>query len=313
MAALLGLMALGAGTVWWSMNHYVDNVQRIPDAFPHVREKERPVKPESAEGALNFVLAGVDSRSDLPTTGNGRETDLWRPGAQRTDSLMLLHLTADRRKAFVVAIPRDSWVPIRGHGWAKINAAYSWGGPPLLIDTVEKLTGIRIDHFGVIDWHGFRSLTDAVGGVNITIDSDDSYDSSAKRHWKPGTYTMNGEQALAYVRQRHGLPRGDLDRIERQQQFLRSLLGKVRGEIDVTQPLRLNKVLNSVTSTVSVDDRLSNSDLRDLALQLRNLRRESFVTAPVARFDHIDGQSVVILDAAKSQALWHAIAIDRVS
>ncbi|WP_306961068.1 LCP family protein [Streptomyces afghaniensis] len=146
------------------MNHYADRVQRITDAFPHVREKERPVKPESAKGALNFLLAGVDSRSDLPTTGRESKTDLWRPGAQRTDTLMLLHLAADRHTAFVVAIPRDSWVPIPGHGRAKINAAFSWGGPPLLINTVERLTGIRIDHFGVIDWHGFRSLTDAVGG-----------------------------------------------------------------------------------------------------------------------------------------------------
>ncbi|MDQ1014670.1 anionic cell wall polymer biosynthesis LytR-Cps2A-Psr (LCP) family protein [Streptomyces afghaniensis] len=124
---------------------------------------------------------------------------------------------------------------------------------------------------------------------------------------------MNGEQALAYVRQRYGLPRGDLDRIERQQQFLHSLLEKVRGALDVTQPLRLNKVINAVTGAVSVDDRLSDSGLCDLAFQLRKLEHESFAAAPVAGFDQIDGQSVVILDVAKSRALWHAIAIDRVS
>lgn len=184
---------------------------------------------------------------------------------------MLVHLSGDERSASTVSLPRDSWVPIPGHGSAKINAAFSWGGPPLLIQTVERLTGIRVDHFGVIDWHGFRSLTDAVGGVPVTIERD-SYDPEQDRHFTAGTHVLDGEQALAYVRQRHGLPGGELDRIKRQQQFLQSLVGRIRADVSLTDPLGTDRMLDAITRAVSVDDRMSNGDLRALAFGLRRLR-----------------------------------------
>ncbi|MFI8528813.1 LCP family protein [Streptomyces aquilus] len=299
--AVLAAAGLAAGGVWWATDHYGDQIQRIPNSFP-----DGP-RPESTDGTT-FLLAGLDSRSEKPTTGNDAEAALWKYGAQRGDTLMLVHLDPGADTASIVSIPRDSWVPIPGHGSAKINAAYSWGGPALLVETVEQLTGVRVDHFGIIDWHGFRSLTDAVGGVPITIEQD-SYDSVQHRHFKAGTYTMNGEDALVYVRQRHGLPGGDLDRIEHQQQYLRSLVSKIRGDMSVTQPWHINRTLNALTDTVSVDDQLSNADLRDLVLNLRHLNSDDayFSTAPVVRSDMIDRQSVLILDRAGLRSLCHAI------
>jgi LCP family protein required for cell wall assembly len=261
--AVLGVLLLcAAGGIWALTNHYAGEVRRLPSAFPAIPDSERPAKP--AGNGLTFLLVGVDSRAEAPSTGEEASEPLWKPGAQRSDSLMIVRLTADRRQAYVVSVPRDSWVPIAGHGSAKINAAFSYGGPALLVDTVEKLTKIRIDHVAIIDWDGFRSLTNALGGVTVTIPRD-SYDSARRRQWRAGRYTLRGDDALDYVRQRHGLPNGDLDRAARQQNFLRAVMDKTLQQGTLSNPVRLTKLLGAVTHTVSVDDTLSNGDLRGLA------------------------------------------------
>ncbi|CAM5702113.1 Cell envelope-related transcriptional attenuator domain-containing protein OS=Streptomyces griseorubiginosus OX=67304 GN=AQJ54_13860 PE=3 SV=1 [Streptomyces griseorubiginosus] len=305
LVTVLALLGLGAGGFWWATEHYGDQVTRIPDAFP---KGPRPPKPPGHDGGTTFLLAGVDSRSRRPTTGSDATGPLWKYGAQRSDTLMLVHLSGDERSASTLSLPRDSWVPIPGHGSAKINAAFSWGGPPLLIRTVEQLTGTRVDHFGVIDWHGFRALTDAVGGVPVTIERD-TYDPEQHRHFTAGTHVLNGEQALAYVRQRHGLPGGELDRIKRQQQFLHSLVGQVRADISVTDPLATDRMLDAITRAVSVDDRMSNGDLRDLAFGLRHLdaAKTRFDTAPIIRSEMIRGQYALILDRPALRAQVRAL------
>jgi LCP family protein required for cell wall assembly len=311
LAALVVLFVLGAGGLWWGTNHYAGQVPRIAGALPTLPASQRPAKPPGQTKSMTFLLVGLDSRSDLPTTGNAAKAQLWVYGAQRTDTIMLLHLTADMKNAYVVSIPRDTWVAIPAHGSAKINAAFSWGGPPLLIETVEQFTGVRIDHFGAIDWSGFQSLTDAVGGVTITVPNN-SYDPEQNRHWATGTYTMNGTTALAYVRQRYGLPNGDLDRIARQQNFLRALMAKTAGQISLTNPLGLSRVLDAVSKAVSVDDQLSNSSLRDLALGLHDLGsgNVAYVSAPLGRFVTVDGQDALTLDPSSTPALWKAVSTD---
>ncbi|MFI9150186.1 LCP family protein [Streptomyces sp. NPDC053367] len=302
---VLAVAALGAGTFWWATDHYGDQVTRIPHAFP---TGPRPPRPAAHDGGTTFLLAGVDSRSEQPTTGSDAVAALWRRGAQRTDTLMLVHLDEDERTASVLSLPRDSWVPIPGHGSAKINAAFSWGGPPLMIETVEQLTRTRVDHFGVVDWHGFKALTDAVGGVPVTIDRD-SYDPVLQHRFTAGTHLMRGEEALAYVRQRHGVPGGELDRIKHQQQFLHSLADRIRGRVSLTDPLGTGRMLDAITRTVSVDDRMSNGDLRDLVIGLRHLDAgdTTFATAPIVRSRMIEGQYTLVLDTGKLRAQWHAV------
>ncbi|WP_229698412.1 LCP family protein [Wenjunlia tyrosinilytica] len=308
--ALLLVGGLGiAGALWAAVEHYTGSVHRIPNVFPSVPAKDQPQQIKGK--GTNFLLVGLDSRSDLPTTGKDAKAPQWRPGAQRSDTMMLLHIPANHRNAYVVSLPRDSWVKIPDHGKAKLNAAFSWGGPPLLIDTVQRLTDIRVDHLMVIDWSGFRKLTDAVGGVDIVVDKDIPT-RPGERGWTSGKHHMYGEEALVYVRERHGLPNGDLDRTKRQQNFLRSLLRKTLDAGTLSNPLKLRKLLDQVTDVVSVDDRLSNGALRDLVWSMRNVRPGNmvFMNAPVGGFDQIKGQSVVLLDDNDAGLLWDAIRTD---
>lgn len=303
------LLVVGGG--YWAVEHYTGKVERIPHVFPTDVPKAA-LPPPSKDGSQTFLLVGLDSRSDLPTTGRDAKATEWKPGAQRSDTMMLVHIPAGHRHAYVVSLPRDSWVSIPGHGRAKLNAAFSWGGPPLLIDTVQRLTRVKIDHLMVIDWSGFRKLTDAVGGVDITVDKTVPRRNGPGGVWTAGTHHMDGSEALDYVRERYGLPRGDLDRTHRQQNFLRAVLAKMLSGGTFSNPLTLKHTLDQVTSVVSVDDKLSDGDLRDLVWNMRKVRSKDmvFMNAPVAGFDTIQRQSVVLLDPNGTSALWEAMRND---
>ncbi|MCI0687523.1 MAG: LCP family protein [Sporichthyaceae bacterium] len=225
----------------------------------------------------------------------------------------MVHLSADRERAYVISFPRDSWVEIPGHGRNKINAAFSLGGPTLYVRTMEQLTGIRIDHLAIIDWDGFIGLTNALGGIDVTIPQT-VYDSANDRTWEAGQYHLNGTDALDYVRQRYGLPRGDFDRVQRQQNFLREIMHKTLSTGTLSNPLKLARVLDAVTKTVSVDDTLSNSELRGLALSLRSLRQRDveFLTAPTLGTGMEGAASVVYLDEDRAERLFEAIKNDDV-
>ncbi|WP_327677538.1 LCP family protein [Kitasatospora sp. NBC_00458] len=312
LSVLLVLVVGGCGALFWTAEHYASSVHRIPDAFPTAPESAQP-RPVPASG-LNLLLVGLDARSDAPTTGSAAKAPVWRAGAARSDTMMLLHLSDDRRSATLVSLPRDTWVQVPGHGEAKLNAAYSWGGPPLMTETVQNLTGIRVDHLAVVDWNGFRALTDAVGGVDITVPRTIEGVGEA-RAWEAGTHHMDGAQALLYVRERYGLPGGDLDRTKRQQNFLRALMLKVMDSGTLTSPARLGGLLGTVGEVVSVDDRLSNTDLYQLAWSLRSLRADDvrFMNAPFGGFGTRDGQSVVLLDERPAARLWEAMRNDRMA
>nr|WP_261991961.1 LCP family protein [Streptomyces sp. ms191] len=290
LALLVAAGLLTAGTGYWAYEHYTGRVQRIPQTFP----TNAPVPPPS-RGGRNYLLVGLDSRSAVATTGNDAKGALWKYGDQRSDAMMLVHIPDDHSSAYVVSLPRDSWVDIPGRGRAKLNAAYSWGGPPLLIDTVQRLTDVRVDHFAVIDWNGFRKLTDAVGGVDMSMPDGE------RRH-------MNGEQALAYVGERKSLPNGDLDRAHRQQNYLRTVLEKVTTSASLSDPLRLKETLDIFTDTISVDERFSDTDMRELVWNMKGVRAGdmTFMNAPVKGTGTEKGQSVVHLDKVACAELWKA-------
>lgn len=291
----VGLLMVG-GVAWWAVDHYTGKVDRISGVFP--TKVPAAAQPAPSDGGQTFLLVGVDSRSDLPTTGRDAKAPEWKYGAQRSDTMMLVHLPADHSGAYVVSLPRDAWVNIPGHGKAKLNAAFSWGGPPLLIDTVQRLTKVRVDHLAVIDWDGFKKLTDSLGGVNLVVDG-------TSRH-------MNGTQALTYVRERRHLARGDLDRTHRQQYFLRTILAKVMRPSTFTNPVKAAKVLDDLTAAVSVDDGLGDGDLRDLLWDNKKVRPGNmvFMNAPTKGTDTISGQSVVLLDSAACAQLWRSMRED---
>jgi LCP family protein required for cell wall assembly len=227
---------------------------------------------------------------------------------------MLVHLPADRGRIYLVSFPRDAWVPIQGQGKAKLNAAFSFGGPPLLIATVERLTGVRVDHFAILDFEGFRSMTDALGGVDVHV-TRTVWAPAQKVLWPAGTHHLDGARALDFVRQRHNLPGGDLGRIKRQQAFLKALAGQVVDRGTLVNPLKLNAFLEASTKAVSVDESLTISRLRSLAVQFRSVRAGDivFVTAPVAGMGTEGRQSVLYLDRAKGQRLYRALRTDAVA
>jgi LCP family protein required for cell wall assembly len=283
------------------------NIERIEDPFKAIPDDVRPQTDPNAGDAVNILLLGSDSRV---SAGDPAQ---WATGAQRTDAIMLLHLPANRKGAYLMSIPRDSWVKVPGHGTTKINAAFSWGGPTLMVQTVEQLTGVRINHLAIVDFDGFKQITDALGGVTITVPKTVS---SSQGTIKAGTYTMDGETALTYVRQRYNLPGGDFDRVKRQQNWIRAVMVKLMSQGTLTNPLKLNEAMNGLTKALSIDDAFTTNEMRDLALSSRNLRPSDvkFFTVPVAGTgwspDH--KQSIVKLDTTADAELWQAVRKDQV-
>ena len=275
------------------------NVPRVPDAFRGLDESTRP----AADDGLTFLLVGTDTRSDVPTTGTAAEV---AAAGDRSDVLMIARLSEDGMHAAVVSIPRDSWVNVPGHGMNKINAAYALGGPSLLIHTVEDLTALHIDHFAIVDFAGFRSVVDSVGGIDVGIAEATSNDGV---EFHAGVNHLDGAQALAYVRQRYGLIDGDLDRAQRQQNALRALLAKVVDTGAFDDPAGLYRLLDSAAQFVSVDDTLNNGGLRSITHRVHQLQPTDvvFLRAPVAGLGREDVQAVIYLDATQANQLWRAV------
>ena len=311
---LFGVLPLGAA--WYVEHRLVGQVDRIDGVFAGLDAAERPARPVAgAPGAkaVNILFMGTDRRSDVATTGTGAQAPAWRPGEERSDTLMLVHLDGSRKVAAVVSIPRDSWVEIPGHGWGKINWAFSYGGPSLTVATVEKLTRIRIDHLAVIDWEGFKELTDHIGGVDVNI-PETVHDRANDITWTAGWHHLDGTQALLYVRQRYGLPGGDFDRVKRQQAFLRSILQESLHQEMRKNPKMLYGFLDTVARNISVDSGWSTADMARLAISLRDFRSANlrFLTAPTLGTARVGTQSVVRLDDVAGRELWRDLRADRI-
>ncbi|NEK84268.1 LCP family protein [Blastococcus saxobsidens] len=302
LAAIL-LLIIGGG-FWYLTERYAGNIDRVSDVFADIDEDSRPAPatPEQAAGEdpVTFLLVGSDTRAEL------------EPGELpdgRSDAIMLARFSADRQHAQVISIPRDSWVNIPGRGMNKINAAYAFGGPTLLIQTVEELTGVRIDHYAAIDFDGLIQVTDDLGGVDVVVAETTSW---GPYTFEAGTNHLNGEQARWYLGQRYGLQGGDFDRVRRQQQYLQAMFGKLFSSDTFTDPPRLDSALLAVTSAVTLDDTLGNTELVGLAYSLRNLTPDSieFFTAPVLGTGMEGPASVVYLDRTAGERMWQYLRND---
>jgi LCP family protein required for cell wall assembly len=302
LAVVLALV-IGGG-LWFVTERYAGNLHRLGDVFQGLDQTARPAAPSpaQAEGAapVTFLLIGSDTRADLAP---GKLPDA------RSDVIMLVRLSGDRTHAQVVSIPRDSWVDIPGHGMNKINASYAFGGPPLLIQTVEQLTGVRIDHFAALDFQGIIAITDALGGVDVQV--------AQTSHWGPytfnaGTVHLTGDMARWYLTERKDLPGGDFDRERRQQQYLKATFDKLLGQHLFTDPGKLDSTLRTVTSNAAVDDSLSDTDLLRLASSMNGLTTKNiaFLTAPVLGTGREGAASVVYLDRTADQRMWHYLNTD---
>ena len=258
------------------------------------------------EPAVNILVLGTDSRT------SASDPSQWQEGAQRTDAIMIVQVSGDRKTVSVMSIPRDSWVEIPGHGQGKINAAYSYGGPSLTIHTVENLTGIHIDHFAVANFESFVALTDDIGGVRVNLKTPQRL---AGKEFGTGAQVLNGQQALAYTRERSSLPNGDFDRVKRQQTWMRSIVSRVLNNGTLSSPTALYSFLKTASRTVAVDESFTLNQMQSLALETRHLHSNDirFMTVPTAGTGtSTDGQSIVTLDADADAPLFKAFAEDRV-
>jgi len=308
-AGVLGLGLLGSGLALYLVARSdLNSFRTIKNPFAAIPAAGRPpVPPGALSQDVTFLVGGVDTRSPVPTTGKQAQSD----ARGRTDTLMMVHLLSGGRGAYVVSIPRDSWVPIPGQGMGKVNWAYYFGGQTLAIRTVEQLTDVRINHVAVIDWDGFKDLTNDLGGVNVDIPVS-SYDPANHIHWTKGIHHLNGTQALLYVRDRYGLTDGDFGREARQQNFLRAVFEKLHDSVSLTSPLHMASLVRDLSQAVSVDDTLSDSNIEHLLLDMRNLSTSNitFATVPYFGTGQAGSQSVVNLDPALDQGFWHAFEYD---
>ncbi len=238
-----------------------------------------------------YLLAGSDARGDGAISEDGTE------GA-RTDTIMLLHKPESGPTA-LISLPRDAYTEVPGYGPAKLNAAYAWGGPELLVESVEGLTGFTVDHYVEIGLGGVQGVVNAVGGVELCLD----YDVNDKRSglkWKSGCHTVKGKKALAFVRMRYADPDGDIGRAERQRQLVSKLVQQVANPGTLVNPSKQVSLIDAGLSSVAVDDETGILDLGRLALAFRAAGGPEGITGapPIASLDYRPGGvgSTVLLD-----------------
>lgn len=291
LVALALVLTVGIGAWVWSLNSKIDDIPRFDADF---ERDDRPDRTQPKE-ALNVLLVGVDGRgTDVRERLQEGDTGLL------SDTMMIWHLDEDHQNSQVVSFPRDSWVDVPGHGEAKLNAAFSWGGPELLVETLENTLDIYIDHVAVVDFEGFKDITDTIGGVDLeTADG--------------GTEHFDGEEALEYVRERKSLPGGDFDRIDRQQNFLRTVLFEVTRTGTRINPLTVTNLIGDLGKLLVLDDDFTNDEIRDLGFDVirRGAGEVEWMTAYTdGTGTSADGQSIVLLDIEKSRELMAAISKD---
>ncbi|MEW2376020.1 LCP family protein [Micromonospora sp. NPDC047812] len=300
--ALLGGGGLIAGGLY--LRSVESDIERV-DAFADVPEAGRPQA--VAKGAMNILILGSDTRDPESTSGS------------RTDTIILAHLPKDRSSAQLVSIPRDTWVSVprskdgsQGGRDAKINAAYAWGGVPLMVQTVEKFTSVRIDHVMMVDFAGFKEIIDALGGIDIDAEKTFTSIHPPFRTFRQGVQRMDGETALDYSRQRKQFPDGDFARIRHQQQVIRAILDRAVSGGIVTNPGKLNSFVKATSNAVSVDEKMS---LLGMATDLRGLRGNNlrFITSPTKGTGRVGSESVVFANTEKARSFYDAVRRDAVA
>jgi LCP family protein required for cell wall assembly len=303
-----------AGYEYRKLNSQITRKSVLVTHDPSIRN---PARQQHAE---NFLVIGSDTRA-------GADAKYGNAAGARSDTTMLVHLSPDRAKATIISIPRDAWVDIptctatdgstvQEHA-EMFNSAFSIGGPKCTILTVQKLTGLAVTHFVEIDFSGFASMVNALGGVTICSPEtvSDPY-SGLRLH--PGQNPLGGEQALAYVRARETLGDGsDLGRIKRQQLFLGVVLRQATQGSMLSNPAKLTRFLDAATKAITVDRDTSVSDLRTLATSMQGLdpKRVTFYTAPIANQNYSPPGTTmtgrVLLDDVQGRVLYDSVINDK--
>ncbi|MGW2153445.1 LCP family protein [Nonomuraea sp. NPDC001699] len=263
----------------------------IDSDIPRVAVDPGSTRPPET-GALNVLLVGSDSRE-----GDNKKYGAKSQGlGERTDTIMVLHISPDRDKATMISFPRDTMVMIPqcqsrtgatlAGGLRQINSAFNDGGINCTVRTIESLTNIKINHIAKVDFTGFKGIVDAIGGIEICLPKAVN-DPKAKLQLSAGKHVVRGEQALAYVRTRYALGDGsDLGRIQRQQVFLTKVLDKITNGGLLTDPIKLNAFLRAGAKAVTLDDKLTLERMVEIAGSVKGLTAKELkgITVPVEAY-----------------------------
>ncbi|MEU2624493.1 LCP family protein [Streptomyces sp. NPDC007157] len=314
-AGLLAASTLGCG--WVLYYRLSDNITPDEAAAAELARYERERPTALVRGAQNILLIGSDTRAGDGNRRYGKDL-----GTERSDTTILLHLAADRRSATAVSLPRDLMVHVpsclKGDGrrsepsFTLFNSAFEIGGSACTIRTVEKLTDIRIDHHVVVDFSGFKDMVDSIDGVQVCL-KEPINDKAAKLRLPAGRVTLDGEQALGYVRARKSLGNGsDTERMERQQLFLAALVKKVRGSDVLLNPAKLYPLLDAATSALTTDPELASlRGLYQLVRGLRDIPTEEVQFLTVPREPYVYDSNRDQLVEGRADALFALLRADR--
>ncbi|MFE0672782.1 LCP family protein [Streptomyces sp. NPDC058867] len=323
LAGSLVLAAAAAGWAYWRLNDNIKSVDinsalgdnRPAKATPSPTASASASAEELPTEALNILVLGSDSRSGAENQALGGGDS----GGARSDTAMVVHLDAGRSEATVVSIPRDTLVtrpscPLEDGGntavayGAMFNSAYAVGGPVCAVKTVESLTDVRMDHYVEIDFAGFAKLVDTLGGVTVTTEEDID-DEDSHLTLDAGTHRLDGEQALALARTRHGIGDGsDLGRIELQQQLVKALLEQISSAGLLTDPAQLYRVADAVTGSLTTDTGLDSlTELTRLGRSLQGLSADAVKTVTMPVVPAPSDSNRVVADEPEAGELWESL------
>ena len=275
LSVLLVIVLTWGGFLVWDANTNIGRVSALSGA--------------SDTAGTTYLLAGSDSRAD------GAVQDGFE-GSERADSIMLVNIAANGQ-AVALSIPRDTYAEIPGVGWDKINASYAYGGPQLLVETVEKLTGLTIDHFVQIGMGAVPDMVDAVGGVELCYDHD-SNDEYSGLNWTAGCHTVDGPTALQFSRMRYQDPEGDIGRTKRQRQVISKVVSEAASPATLINPARTLRVERAGSKSFTVDEDSSIMTVASLVMALRSASSDELMgVPPIESLDYTTsaGASAVLL------------------
>jgi LCP family protein required for cell wall assembly len=319
LATFLAVAVFAVSTSGWVMATYLDaKISRVLGLSGLLSG--------DSQGPMTILVVGSDDREGLSVhearkLGTGTAANA--ASGQRSDTMMLVHISGDRKNITVVSLPRDSYVTIPAYTDSagnkhpaqknKLNAAFALGGAPLLIKTIKNITGMNIDHYVQVGFNGVVDTVNALGGVNVCLPyAVDDPKSGLKL--PAGTSHVNGIMALAYVRARYIDPTADIGRMQRQQRFLSSMLDRATSAGVLLNPVKLESFLNAALSSIKMDQGMSRDELLDLANDLQNISPKDirFLTVPIknAALQTPDGEAL-LWDSAKAHELFQTLDADK--
>jgi LCP family protein required for cell wall assembly len=274
---------------------------------------------------VNYLVVGSDTREGLTKEQQRalRVGSTKTAAGKRSDTMLLVHISKKRDKAVIVSIPRDTFALIPAHtnasgklvseSYSKINSSFNWGGAPLLIETLESMTKLRIDHYVEINFAGFANMVNALGGIEVCSKVAIN-DPKSHLVMDAGTHVLDGIEALKYVRTRDFDGMGDLGRMQRQQQFVSAVLRKATSAGVLLNPIKLVSFINSAMSAVSTDENLNKDDLITLAKQMKNLSASKVrtLTVPLKFYNYNSNgvTSAVLWDPVLAPELFQRLSHD---